>query len=101
MDSIIIVAIVIFNALMGVMQESKAEKALKALKRLSSPNAIVKREGKVKEVPSADIVPGDIIILEAGNYVPADCRILKNTGLKIEESALTRRNSSYSKRRKC
>ena len=71
------------------MQEEKAEKALVALKKMSAPITKVKREGKLKEIPSSEVVPGDIVILETGNFVPADCRIINSVGLKIEESALT------------
>ena len=88
-DSIIIIAIVIFNALMGVIQEQKAEKSLEALKKMSAPNAKVKRGGKIVEIESKNVVPGDIVILEAGNFVPADCRLIDSYDLKIEESALT------------
>ena len=88
-DSIIIVAIVIFNAIMGLVQEQKAEKSLEALKKMSAPNAKVRRDGRVKEIDATLVVPGDIVILEAGNYVPADCRLINSYNLKIEESALT------------
>lgn len=88
-DSIIIVAIVIFNAIMGLVQEQKAEKSLEALKKRSAPNAKVRRNGRVQEIDAAMVVPGDIVILEAGNYVPADCRLINSYNLKIEESALT------------
>lgn len=88
-DSIIIIAIVIFNAVMGLIQEEKAEKSLEALKKMSAPNAKVKRNGKIQEIDSTKVVPGDIVILEAGNYVPADCRLIDSYNLKIEESALT------------
>lgn len=88
-DSIIIIAIVIFNAIMGLIQEAKAEKSLEALKKMSAPITKVKRGGKIKEIDSSDVVPGDIVILEAGNYVPADCRIVNSSDLKIEESSLT------------
>ncbi|MGN1326790.1 MAG: cation-translocating P-type ATPase [Clostridia bacterium] len=88
-DSIIIVVIVVFNAIMGLIQEQKAEKSLEALKKMSAPNAKVRRNGKVQEIESEMVVPGDIVILEAGNYVPADCRLIKTYNLKIEESALT------------
>ncbi len=88
-DSIIIVAIVVFNAILGLVQENKAEKSLEALKKMSAPKAKVKRNGKLIEIDSINIVPGDIIILEAGNYVPADCRLIETYNLKIEESALT------------
>ena len=88
-DSIIIVAIVIFNAIMGLVQEQKAEKSLEALKKMSAPNAKVRRNGRVQEIDATMVVPGDIVILEAGNYVPADCRLINSFNLKIEESALT------------
>ena len=88
-DSIIIVAIVIFNAIMGLVQEQKAEKSLEALKKMSAPNAKVRRDGRVQEIDATLVVPGDIVILEAGNYVPADCRLINSYNLKIEESALT------------
>ena len=88
-DSIIIVAIVIFNAIMGLVQEQKAEKSLEALKKMSAPNAKVRRNGRVQEIDATMVVPGDIVILEAGNYVPADCRLINSCNLKIEESALT------------
>lgn len=88
-DSIIIIAIVVFNACMGLIQESKAEKALEALTKLAAPVAKVKREGRIKEIPVAEVVPGDIVILEAGNFVPADSRIIEASRLGIEESALT------------
>ena len=88
-DSIIIVAIVIFNAIMGLVQEQKAEKSLEALKKMSAPNAKVRRNGRVQEIDATMVVSGDIVILEAGNYVPADCRLINSYNLKIEESALT------------
>lgn len=88
-DSIIIIAIVVFNAIMGLVQEAKAEKSLEALKTMTAPVAKVRREGRIMEVPSAEVVPGDIILLEAGNYVPADARLISASNLKIEESSLT------------
>ena len=91
-DSIIIIAIVIFNAILGLIQESKAEKSIEALKKMSSPTAKVKRDGTIKEVASEELVPGDIIILEAGKFVPADCRLINSYNLKIEEAALTGEN---------
>lgn len=89
MDSLIIIAIVFFNAIMGLIQENKAEKSIEALKKLSSPTTKIKRDGKISTVSSDSIVPGDIIILEAGNFVPADCRLIEAFNLQIEESALT------------
>lgn len=88
-DSIIIIGIVIFNALMGVIQEAKAEKSIEALKQMTPQIAKVIRNGKKIEIYAEDLVKGDIIELEAGNYVPADCRILQSHNLKIEESSLT------------
>ena len=88
-DSIIIIAIVIFNAIMGLIQEEKAEKSLEALKKMSAPNAKVRRNGKIREIEASKVVPGDIVMLEAGNYVPADCRLIDSYNLQIEESSLT------------
>ena len=91
-DSIIIVAIVVFNALMGLIQEYKAEKSLEALAKMTAPVAKVRREGKIIEIPSSQIVIGDIVILETGNFVPADIRLTKTYDLQIEEAALTGEN---------
>ena len=88
-DSVIIIAIVILNAIMGVIQEEKAEKSLEALKKMSAPTCRVKRNGEIKQIESKDLVPGDIVYLEAGSYVPADIRLIECYNLKIEESALT------------
>ncbi len=85
----LIVLIVILNAVMGVMQESKAEKALEALKGLSAPHARVIRNGVECVIDAAELVPGDIIRLEAGDFIPADARLLHSAGLKSEEAALT------------
>ncbi len=91
-DSIIIIAIVILNAIMGVIQEAKAEKSIEALQQMTPPKAKVLRDGVTTEINAEELVPGDIIILEAGNYVPADCRLLESFNLKIEESSLTGEN---------
>ena len=85
----LIILIVILNAVMGVVQESKAEKALDALKGMSAPHARVIRDGVEKVIDAAELVPGDIIRLEAGDFVPADARLLHSVSLKSEESALT------------
>lgn len=85
----LILLIVILNAVMGVMQESKAEKALDALKNMSAPHARVIRDGTEKIIDAAALVPGDLIKLEAGDFVPADARLLQSSSLKSEESALT------------
>ena len=88
-DSLIIIVIVIFNAIMGLIQEEKAEKSLEALKKMSAPNTKVIRNGKIQEIETVNVVPGDIVILETGSFVPADCRLIKSYNLKVEESALT------------
>ena len=88
-DSIIIIAIVILNAIMGLVQEARAEKSIESLKKLTPQIAKAIREGKIQEINAEELVPGDIIELEAGNYVPADCRIIEGFNLKIEESSLT------------
>ena len=88
-DSIIIIAIVIVNAIMGVVQETKAEKSIEALKKLTPQRTKAIRNGRVMEVDAEELVPGDLILLEAGNYVPADCRLIETYNLKIEESSLT------------
>ena len=88
-DAIIIIAIVVLNAIMGVIQEAKAEKSIEALQQMTPPKAKVTREGITNEINAEELVPGDIIILEAGNYVPADSRIIESFNLKIEESSLT------------
>lgn len=89
LDSIIIILIVVVNAIMGVVQEAKAEKSLEALKKMSAPTAKVKRNGIIKTVQSTELVPGDYIIIEAGSYIPADSRLIKAYNLKVEESSLT------------
>jgi len=88
-DSIIILFIIVVNAIMGVVQEEKAEKSLEALKKMSAPTAKVKRNGQIKIIPSIEVVPGDYIIIETGAYIPADARLVKSYNLKVEESALT------------
>ena len=88
-DSLIILIVVILNAILGVVQESRAEKSLEALEKMSAPSAKVLRDGNLKVIPSVELVPGDIVILEAGDLVPADGRILEAYNLKIDESALT------------
>lgn len=88
-DASIIFLVVLLNAAIGVIQESKAEQALEALKKMATPKAIVKRDGELKEIPSEQVVPGDIIMLDAGRYIPCDLRLIETANLKIEESALT------------
>ena len=88
-DVIIILAVVVINAVLGVYQESKAEKAIEALQEMSAATSKVLRDGKVQIIHSEDLVVGDVILLEAGDAVPADARILENASLKVEEAALT------------
>lgn len=88
-DAAIIMIVVVLNAVLGVIQEARSEAAIEALKEMATPNAHVKRDGKVLEIPSTELVPGDLVMLEAGDVVPADLRLLMAHSLKIEESALT------------
>ena len=88
-DTIIILIVVIVNAIIGVAQENKAEKSLEALQKLSSHAAKVIRNGKMEVLPSKELVPGDIVVLDTGDYVPADLRICEGANLKAQESSLT------------
>ncbi|MDF2511760.1 MAG: ATPase [Herbinix sp.] len=88
-DSIIILLVIILNATIGVIQEFKAEKAVEALQKMTTPKALVRRDGKAVEINSEEVVPGDIVLLDAGRYVPADLRLIESANLQIEESALT------------
>ncbi|HID63036.1 MAG TPA: ATPase, partial [Anaerolineae bacterium] len=88
-DAGAIMAIVILNAILGVVQESKAEEALAALKKLAAPEAHIIRDGHLITMPARELVPGDVVILEAGNYVPADVRLIESVNLKIDEASLT------------
>ena len=88
-DVVIIMAVVLINAILGVFQESKAEKAIEALQEMSKAQTKVIRDGKMVTIASEDLVVGDVIILEAGDAVPADARILECASMKIEEAALT------------
>lgn len=88
-DPIIIFAIILLNATLGVIQEAKAERSLEALKKMSAPNAMVYRDGVIQTLPSESLVPGDVIVLETGHYIPADGRLLTAVNLKVDESSLT------------
>lgn len=88
-DMVIILIVVVLNSILGIYQEGKAEDAIEALRKSSAPQARVRREGAITTILSRDIVPGDIVILEAGNTVPADLRLIETASLKIEEAALT------------
>lgn len=89
LDGVIILAIVVLNTFLGVYQENKASNALKALKEMASPHAKVLRDGVITEIASGDVVPGDLVVLDAGDYVPADVRLVDAVNLKIDEAALT------------
>ena len=88
-DAAIIMIVVILNAVLGVFQETRSEEAINALKKMATPNAHVRRDGQIVEIPSTELVPGDVVLLEAGDVVPADLRLTLTKSLKIEESALT------------
>ena len=88
-DPIIIMGVVILNAIIGTVQENKAEKSLEALKRMSSPTCMVRRDGQLVELKAEELVPGDIVVLEEGRTVPADLRLIEAINLKTDESSLT------------
>lgn len=88
-DAVIILAVIFMNSAIGAFQERKAEKALEELNKLTTPKALVKRDGTVQEIPSENVVPGDIVIIDTGRYIPADLRLIETVNLKIEESSLT------------
>ncbi len=96
-EPIVILFIVILNAIIGVYQERRAEKALEALKKMSAPSALVKRSGKIKKIPATQLVAGDLILLESGDMVPADARLVTSNSLKVQESALTGESEPCSK----
>jgi len=96
-DAIVILAIVILNAILGYVQESKAEKAMAALKKMAVPVVRVRRDGHVREIPAAQLVPGDVLLLEAGNSVPADCRVLEGVNLRLQEAVLTGESTTVDK----
>lgn len=97
-DMCIILAVVLLNAVVGVIQEGKAKRALEALEKMTSPHALIHDEDGIREIPAADLIPGDIVCLEAGRQVPADIRIISAVNLKIEESALTGESVPVSKK---
>ena len=100
-DPVIILIVVTLNAILGVVQEAKAEHSLEALKKLSAPNALVLRDGKKVTIPASLLVPGDIIFIETGNLVPADARLLSSHGLKADESSLTGESLTTEKQADC
>ena len=97
-DTIVIIIIVVLNAIIGFFQEYRAEKAMQALKQMSVTQARVLRNGKSAWLPATELVPGDVIMLEAGNSVPADVRVIESVNLKIEEAALTGESQAVEKR---
>ncbi len=88
-DSIIILSVVLVNAIIGVVQEYKAEQAIEALQKMANPKTMVRREGANQEIDSEELVPGDVVIIDAGRFIPADLRLIESSNLQIEESALT------------
>jgi len=88
-EAVVIMLIVVLNAILGVVQESRAEAALAALKKMAAPDANVVRDGHRQRIPARDLVPGDVVWLEAGNFIPADLRLVESVNLKVEEAALT------------
>lgn len=89
LDGIIITIVIFINATLGVVQEIKAGNAIEALQKMATPKALIKRDNQIKEIASEDIVPGDIVMLDAGRYIPADLRLIESANLQIDESALT------------
>lgn len=88
-DAVIIMAVIVLNAVLGVVQEVKAGNAIEALQKMASPKALVRRNGQIKEIDSEELVPGDILILDAGRYIAADIRLIETASLQVEESAMT------------
>jgi Ca2+-transporting ATPase len=96
-DAVAIIAIVVLNALLGFRQEYRAEKAMAALKKLAMPKVKVRRSGQVQQISARELVPGDIVLHETGNWVPADCRLLESVNLRIQEAALTGESDAVEK----
>jgi magnesium-transporting ATPase (P-type) len=94
-ESMIIYFVVVLNVILGVVQESKADRAIDALKKMSLPYIKVRRGGKILSIKTEDLVIGDIVLIEAGDYVPADIRLISTNSVRVEEAALTRRICSF------
>ena len=94
-DAIVILAIVVASAALGFVQEYRAERVLEALKKMMSPTITVLRDGKRNEIPSTALVPGDIILLEAGDKIPADARLFETANLQVDEASLTGENQNH------
>ena len=88
-EAVVILIIIVLNAILGYTQEYRAEQSMAALKRMSVPNVRVRRGGAIQEVPATELIPGDLVILETGNIVPADGRVLQSINMRVEEAALT------------
>src|SRR5688500_7923948 len=97
-DTIVILIILILNAVIGFIQEYRAERAIEALQKMAAPSSHIIRNGKTVELPAAEIVPGDIILLEAGNTVPADIRLLEIESLRVNEASLTGESNAVDKK---
>jgi Ca2+-transporting ATPase len=97
-DTYVILFIVVMNAVLGFVQEYRAEKAVEALKKMVSPHVLVLRDGKEQSIDSKDLVPGDITLLEAGSRVPADSRLIETANLQVDEAALTGESTPVTKR---
>ena len=97
LDAAAILAIVVLNAILGFVQDYRAEKAMAALRQLAVPRVKVVREGVVREISALELVPGDLVMLEVGNLVPADCRVVQSVNLRIQEAALTGESEAVEK----
>src|SRR5690606_21582193 len=97
LDGLAIAVIIVLNAVMGLIQEYRAERSLQMLQQLAAPRALVVRDGRLQRIESDDLVPGDIVFLESGSRVPADCRLLETTGLEADESPLTGESTPVAK----
>jgi len=100
MDAAVIAGVLLFNAVLGLIQETRAERAMEALKEMAAPKARIRREGRIEQILAREIVPGDILLLETGDKVPADARLIEVSNLKVNEAALTGESMSVDKHSK-